>query len=276
MEYSVLTTALAVFQIVVCVVALWAFIVWNKGRHLARTAGFAEEVLQAMYRARAAFAWARFPSVGEHEGKTRVAKDDEEDHEKEYRDKLYVPIERLHDEAALFSDLYVMRYRFASLFGANSTGAFQEIESIRQEIIAAANNLLKDHENPLYEDKDEGIDFVSGAQFSEDPILHADSTDFAMVDRGVHNVNRQEYTTMKNEWYRTIFGPDRRKRKKVQYEGPDRRKNGTKEPSPEDAQGWFERTNSNEDPIKKRIDAAIESIEEVCSPYLMHSNSSFY
>lgn len=271
MEYSVLTATLAIFQIVVCVVALWAFVVWNRGRRLSRITSFAEEVLQAMYRARAAFAWARFPSVGEREGRSRVAKEDEKEHEKEYRDLLYVPIERLHDEATLFSDLYVMRYRFASIFGANSTGAFQEIESIRQEIIVAANNLLKDHENPLYADAEEGIEFVSGEQFSEVPILHAENTDFAMVDRGVHAVNRQEYTMMKNEWYKTIFGPDRRKRKKVQYEGLDRRKSDSKEPSPEDAQGWFQRTDANEDPIKKRIDAAILSIEEICSPYLMNS-----
>jgi hypothetical protein len=169
-----------------------------------------------------------------------------------------------------------MRYRFASVFGANSTGAFQEIESIRQEIITAAKNLLKDHENPIYKDQEEGIDFRPGEQFSEDPILHAENTDFAMIDRDVHAVSRNEYVQMKNEWHRTIFGPDRRKRKKVQYEGHDRRKNNTKEPSPEDAQGWFERTSPNEDPIKKRIDAAIESVEEICSPYLAHSTSSFF
>ncbi|MCP4395195.1 MAG: hypothetical protein GY804_13150 [Alphaproteobacteria bacterium] len=268
MDYSSLSTVLTVFQIVICVVALWAFVTWNNGRRHSKKARFAEEVLQAMYRARQVFAWARFPAVGSDEGNSRNAIEDEKDKDKEYRDRLYVPIERLHRESALFSDLYVMRYRFASFFGHNSTGSFQEIESIRQEILSAAKNLLKDHENPRFQNDTESLDFEPGHEFSDAPVLHADNMDFAMVDRGVNAARMQEYTALKREWLRTIFGPDKRKRKGHQFEGPDRRSGDEREPTPRDAEGWFERTKPEEDEIKKRIDTTILAVEKICAPYI--------
>lgn len=269
MEYSGLSSILAVFQIIICIVALWAFITWNNGRSHAKKAMFAEEVLQVMYRARQALAWARFPAIGDGEGETRMADGEESMEDKEYRDLLYVPIERLHNESALFSDLYVMRYRFASFFGPNSAGAFQEIENIRQEVIAAAKNLLKDHEMPLYEDEEKGLEFKSGTnEFVDKPIIHSDNVDFAMVDRGVNAAHKSEYSSMKRQWKATIFGPDKRKRKGHHYEGPERRKGGGKNPTPTDAEGWFDRTSPDEDLIKRRIDEAVEVVENICAPYI--------
>jgi hypothetical protein len=126
------------------VVAGWAAIqglgAWRREAVGRRKAELAEEVLAQFYRAKDVLAWARFPDTAREGGPAAGAEGQDSTR---LRAAASAPVEKLTQASQLFSDLQASRYRFMAHFGEEAARPFAELGAIHNEIITAANRLVR-------------------------------------------------------------------------------------------------------------------------------------
>jgi hypothetical protein len=126
------------------VAAGWAAIqglgAWRREIVGRRKAELAEEVLAQFYRAKDILTWARFPDTA-REGGTAAGPEGERN--TQLRAAASAPVEKLTQASQLFSELQASRYRFMAYFGEEAARPFAELGAIHNEIVTAANRLVR-------------------------------------------------------------------------------------------------------------------------------------
>jgi hypothetical protein len=110
-----------------------------------RRVELAEEVLADFYKAREIIAEARAQFVYSNDGTTRPKFPDETADEAKDLNDYYAPIQRLEKESEFFALMSARRYRFIALFGMDAATAYDEVTSVRAEIIRAVQKLILTH-----------------------------------------------------------------------------------------------------------------------------------
>jgi hypothetical protein len=101
----------------------------------------AESVLAMFYEAEDVIKQIRNPSSFVGEGNTRKREDKELKEDSLLLDRAYIVIERYQKREMLFSQIKSMRYRVKAVFGPSAIEPFDELDTIVNEIINAAQML---------------------------------------------------------------------------------------------------------------------------------------
>jgi hypothetical protein len=116
-----------------------------------RRTEFAEEVLADFYRAHDIIKAVRSPGSFGNEGSTRQKADWESEDDTRVLNGYFVAIERLNNRGEFFAQLHARRYRFVALFGLDAGKPYDDLFSVRSEIISAVQMLVMTHR-----DRDQG------------------------------------------------------------------------------------------------------------------------
>jgi hypothetical protein len=120
-------------------VAVYGIEAWRREFVGKRRIELAEEVLALFYQAKDVIGWIRFPAGPTGESSTRKSETVETPHQKQIRDEAYVISKRLNEHSELFSRIRTLRYRFMAQFGKDASVPFDDLKSILDEILVAAN-----------------------------------------------------------------------------------------------------------------------------------------
>ena len=120
------------------------FLFDNKFAATKRLIELVEPTLTDFYSACDAIQYARFPGAFGGEGATRPRTDGETDDQAGHLNTLYVPVERVQKSSALFSRIFVNRYRFQANFGQTAAAPFIILKEIQGEIYGATFGLINE------------------------------------------------------------------------------------------------------------------------------------
>lgn len=120
-------------------VAIYGIEAWRREFVGKRRIELAEEVLSLFYQAKDVIGWMRFPSGPIGESATRKSESVETPEQKEIRDAVYVISKRYNEHSELFSRIRALRYRFMAQFGKVASVPFDDLKSILDDIIVAAD-----------------------------------------------------------------------------------------------------------------------------------------
>lgn len=127
---------------------------WRREMKARRRAELAEHTLAMFYEARDIISAARFPGSFGGEGSSRDRQTDETDDERRYRNALYVPVERLNQNAEFWGRFEAARYPFMAVFGDEAATHFQTVRGVRSRVIISAGRLVREHGSAIEKRED--------------------------------------------------------------------------------------------------------------------------
>ena len=144
----------AIFMLLTFVVAFAGLWTWRQATIGKREIELAEDVLAAFYEAREIFRFARSPVGFLGEGESRPKLEGEAENLKELLNTYFIPLERLNENAAFFSDLRAKQYRFIAYFGDEGAKAFDHLVQVRNDIQFASHMLSEFAKSPPRSEQD--------------------------------------------------------------------------------------------------------------------------
>ncbi len=118
---------------------------WHSETVGKRKMELAEQALADFYEAREIIEGARTSVSFGDEGSSRQKGDWETEEDTRTLNAYYVPAERLAKASEFFAQLMSRRYRFLALFGQGAVKPYDELFSIRREILLAVRMLFATH-----------------------------------------------------------------------------------------------------------------------------------
>jgi hypothetical protein len=121
--------------------AIYGYNAWRTQLIGRRKVEVAEKALLATYRARDAFEYIRTPASFIGEGESREKKPEEDKELASVLNLHFVPIERINNNAGVFSELQKVRLLCRVHFGPTAQVPFDSLLTVRHRIIVAARML---------------------------------------------------------------------------------------------------------------------------------------